>query len=251
MWRCATDAALLLIRPPVSQHPAGKGLVSVSTDRVRQHFDSIAPNYGRWKQKAHYYYDYVKAAVADVVPPGARVLEVGCGTGDVIAHLRPQEGLGIDLSPEMIVIAQTRHPRLNFAVHDLMGDSLSGTYDFVVAVDVAEHVPDLTRLMVCMASVLAPGGRIVLTTAHPSWRPVLELAERLKLKMPEGDHHWRTPEELRSAAAAAGLHQVCYTRLLVVPKSVPVLRSVNRIQALSQRIGLIQRAVLERTAPHA
>lgn len=221
----------------------------MSFDRVQEHFDSVAPNYDRWKQKANYYYDYVKAAVAEVVPRGSRVLEVGCGTGDVIAYLQPQEGLGIDLSPEMVAIARVRHPRLNFAVHDLMGDPVNGTYDFVVAVDVAEHVPNLTRLMESMASALAPGGRIVLTTAHPSWRPVLEMAERLRLKMPEGDHRWRTAEELRSAAAAAGLDQVSYTRLLVVPKSVPVLRELNRFKAFSRRMGLVQRLVLERPAP--
>lgn len=221
----------------------------MSSDSIKQHFDSVAPGYGRWKQKAHVYYDYVKAAVSEVVPPGSRVLEVGCGTGDVIAHLQPQEGLGIDLSSEMIAIARTRHPHLKFAVHDLMGDPLSGTFDFVVAVDVAEHVPDVTRLMVSMASVVAPGGRIVVTTAHPSWRPILEVAERLKLKMPEGDHQWRSPEELRSAASAAGLDQVGYTRMLVVPKSIPVLKSLNRVEGLSRRIGLIQRAIFERSGP--
>lgn len=221
----------------------------MTSDSVKQHFDEVAPNYGRWKEKAHYYYDYVKSAVAEVVPPGSRVLEVGCGTGDVISFLRPKEGMGIDLSSEMIAIAETRHPHLNFAVHDLMGHPMTGSYDYVVAVDVAEHVPDVTRLMLSMTSVLAGGGRVVLTTAHPAWRGVLELAERLKLKMPEGDHQWRSAEEIYPAAAAAGLRETSYRRLMVFPKAVPLLKGLNRLKGLSQRYGLIQRFVFERIAP--
>jgi SAM-dependent methyltransferase len=221
----------------------------MTSDSVKQHFDSVAPNYGRWKQKAHYYYDYVKAGVADVVPPGSRVLDVGCGTGDIIAFLQPREGLGIDLSPEMVAIAQTRHPHLNFAVHDLMGEPFRGAFDFVVAVDVAEHVPDLVRLMRSMAAALDKKGKVVLTTAHPSWRWILELAERLSLKMPEGKHEWRSREELNAAASAAGLRQVSYHRLFLVPKAVPGLKRLNRSRTLCRRFGLIQRMVLERAEP--
>ena len=49
-----------------------------------------------------------------LIPPGMRVLELGCGQGDLLAALRPSRGVGIDFSPAMIERAQGRHPQLEF-----------------------------------------------------------------------------------------------------------------------------------------
>ena len=47
-----------------------------------------------------------------LVSPGLRVLEVGCGTGDLLAHLKPSHGVGIELDPEVAAVARERHPQL-------------------------------------------------------------------------------------------------------------------------------------------
>ena len=40
------------------------------------------------------------------------MLEVGCGTGDLLAHLKPSHGVGIELDPEVAAVARERHPQL-------------------------------------------------------------------------------------------------------------------------------------------
>lgn len=182
------------------------------------------------------------------MPPGKRVLEVGCGTGDILHSLAPEYGLGIDISPQMVSRAQDKYPALRFKVHDILGEPLNETFDFVVAVDVAEHVSDLGRAIKFMARSLQPDARLVITTVSPAWGPLLELAERLKLKMPEGDHQWRSRDELGAAASAAGLTEDSYDRFLLVPKAVPLVKRLNRASRTSwlrQRYGMIQRMVLK------
>jgi ubiquinone/menaquinone biosynthesis C-methylase UbiE len=223
----------------------------VSDDSIGRHFDRVAPDYDRWKEKAHYYYDALKASVAEVVPPGSRVLEVGCGTGDVLAFLRPAEGLGVDISPAMVELAARKHPELRFRVQNLMEDPPGDWHDYVVAVDVVEHVPDLDRCLATMAAMLDPGGRLVVITANPVWGPILEATERLGLKMPEGEHTWRSRAAIQRAAQRSGLREVSFTRSFVVPKNIPGLRLLNRAPwaaGLRQRFGIIQRAVFERPA---
>ena len=218
------------------------------TDGVAKHFDEIAPEYDQWKEKAHYYYSTVKALLAETVPPGRRVCEVGCGTGDVLASLRPADGLGTDVSEKMIELAARRHPDLRFKVHDLMNDPLSERFEYIVSVDVAEHVPDLDKAMATMAGMMESDGRLVLLTANPKWRIPLEAAERLSMKMPEGEHQWRSRDDLERAAAGAGLREVFFSRSFVVPKAIPGLKKLNtwpRAERLRARYGLIQRAVFE------
>jgi 2-polyprenyl-3-methyl-5-hydroxy-6-metoxy-1,4-benzoquinol methylase len=220
------------------------------TDSVAGHFDDVAPDYDRWKAKAHRYYAALKASLREVVPPGSSVLEVGCATGDILASLDPKEGVGLDISPAMIALAARKHPHLRFQVHDLMQGPLDERFDYIVAADVAEHVPDLDRMMVALAGMLTDRGAALVVTANPTWAPILYVAEQLRLKMPEGDHEWRSRTDLRSAAQRAGLRQRSFTRSMIVPKDVPGLRALDTARwadGLRQRLGLIQRAVFEPT----
>ena len=221
-------------------------------DPVGSHFDTVAPDYDRWKAKAHRYYDALKTSLAEIVPPGSRVVEVGCATGDILASLEPQEGVGLDISPAMIELAARKHPGLAFRVHDLMQGPLEERFDYVVAADVAEHVPDLDTMMASLAGMLTDTGVAIVVTANPRWAPILHLAERLRLKMPEGDHEWRSRADLASAAGRAGMRERSFDRSLVMPKEVPGLRALDFAPwaaGLRQRLGVIQRAVFEPARP--
>jgi 2-polyprenyl-3-methyl-5-hydroxy-6-metoxy-1,4-benzoquinol methylase len=217
-------------------------------DPVGSHFDHVAPDYDRWKAKAHRYYAALKTSLREIVPSGGRVLEVGCATGDILASLDPEEGMGLDISPPMIELAARKHPGLRFRVHDLMQGPLDERFDYVVAADVAEHVPDLDKMMTSLVGMLTEQGVAVVVTANPLWAPILYVAERLRLKMPEGDHEWRSRADLASAAGRAGLRERSFDRSLVMPKEVPGLRALDSASwaaGLRRRVGLIQRAVFE------
>jgi SAM-dependent methyltransferase len=221
-------------------------------DPVGDHFDRVAPDYDRWKEKAHRYYAALKKSLREIVPPRSRVLEVGCATGDILASLDPDEGLGLDISPAMIELAARKHPGLRFRVHDLMQGPLEERFDYTVAADVAEHVPDLDTMMSSLAGMLTDRGVAIVVTANPLWSPVLHVAERLRLKMPEGDHEWRSRADLTSAARRSGLRERSFDRSLVMPKDVPGLVSLDTARwaaPLRQRLGLIQRAVFEPARP--
>jgi SAM-dependent methyltransferase len=221
-------------------------------DPVGGHFDRVAPDYDRWKEKAHRYYAALKTSLREIVPPRSRVLEVGCATGDILASLDPGEGLGLDISPAMIELAARKYPGLRFRVHDLMQGPLEERFDYTVAADVAEHVPDLDTMMSSLAGMLTDRGVAIVVTANPLWSPVLHVAERLRLKMPEGDHEWRSRADLVSAARRAGLRERSFDRSLVMPKDVPGLVALDTARwaaPLRQRLGLIQRAVFEPARP--
>ncbi len=57
----------------------------------RAHFDAIAPQREAWRRKNAYYYRFLDELLAFLVPRGASVLELGCGTGDLLAGLRGEK----------------------------------------------------------------------------------------------------------------------------------------------------------------
>lgn len=106
----------------------------------------------------------VVATVAEVRP--ARILEVGCGWGELAAWLARETGAQVvatDLSPRMVELAREHGVDAQLAdVQALPFDD--GSFDVVVAAWMLYHVPDLDRGVGEIARVLRPGGRLVAAT---------------------------------------------------------------------------------------
>ncbi|KKU49685.1 MAG: Methyltransferase type 12 [Parcubacteria group bacterium GW2011_GWA1_47_10] len=163
------------------------------------HFDRIAKQYDGWKKKNWYYYQNLKALYAGLIPPSSRVWEIGCGTGDLLASLHPSEGLGTDVSTEMIAIARSKYqaaPNLKFITEDQftplspLGDFTGplSNYDFIFMADVLEHIADPNAFFNNLNSKTSSGQHLIVSVANALWEPLLLVAEKLKLKMPEGPH---------------------------------------------------------------
>jgi ubiquinone/menaquinone biosynthesis C-methylase UbiE len=195
--------------------------VVIEREAVADHFNGLASEYERWKEKASYYYRYVMEGLQEYVPPGRRVLEIGCGTGAILDSLKPSYGLGIDLSDGMIAVAKQKRPHLNFAVGDIEMLQLQESFDHIVIVDLVEHLANLPNAFRQLGRILPNGATLVSSSANPLWAPVLDAAEKLNMKMPEGDHRWPSISELVEVACQAGLETVTIDRRMIFPKAVP------------------------------
>lgn len=156
----------------------------------KEHFDRIAEDYDHWKRKHSYYYENLKNLYKALIPKDSTVLEIGCGTGDVLASLQLTAGCGVDISEKMIELAKSKHKgqkQLQFQAVDVLTlDKLA--YDFILLPDVIEHIGDLDSLFGHLSQAIDRDTRAVVSVANPFWEPYLMLAERLKIKMPEGPH---------------------------------------------------------------
>lgn len=146
---------------------------------------------------------------------GKRALDVGCGAGllcEPLARLGAAV-IGIDAAAENIAAASAHAAGAGLTIDYRCGDiaelGLSG-FDLVTSMEVIEHVADKQAFLRALASALAPGGLMVLSTpnrtAKSRWLMV-EAAERIGM-VPRGTHHWEdfvTPEELASLLASVGL----------------------------------------------
>ena len=64
----------------------------------------------RFQQRNRAYYNDLRRLHQQLVAPGLRVLEIGCGLGDLLASLKPGLGVGVEAEPALAAAAQARHP---------------------------------------------------------------------------------------------------------------------------------------------
>jgi 2-polyprenyl-3-methyl-5-hydroxy-6-metoxy-1,4-benzoquinol methylase len=194
------------------------------TEISENHFDSIAAEYDYWKQKNWYYYQNLISLYRSHIPEGAQVLEIGCGTGDVLAALKPAAGRGIDTSGEMIAIAQKKHaanPRLKFEKEDITQGDAVFPEEYIFLADVLEHVGDMPSFLRHLGQRARPDATVVVSVANPLWEPLLMIAEKLGMKMPEGPHTRYSIRATDRILKEAGfeIHKKQFS--LLVPKPVP------------------------------
>lgn len=176
----------------------------------RAHFDALAD---RWEaiRSSEQAAEAVERGLALVEPlSGARVADVGCGTGAVLGPLLRRLGpgggvLAIDISERMLGIARARHPdpRIEWRAGDALEVAPEpGSLDAVLCFDALPHFPDPKSTVKAMAAWLAPGGRLLV------WHDVgrERLAAIHRGAGPPLDADLLPPvEELCGPAAAAGL----------------------------------------------
>ncbi len=148
-------------------------LTRMDLDRVRDEWDAEAerfdlePDHGMLSPATRAAWWKVLEASFPVAP--ARVADLGCGTGTVSVLLAEHgyEVTGVDLSPRMIDIARAKARTAGQVVDFQIGNAAEpeldpGAFDVVFARHVVWAMPDPTTALRRWASLLAPGGRLVL-----------------------------------------------------------------------------------------
>jgi SAM-dependent methyltransferase len=186
-------------------------------------FDAFAAEEPRWRRRNRTYYRLLEQIHRFQIPPGARVLEIGSGSGDLLAALRPSYGVGVDVSPRMVDLARKRHPELRFETAAGEELDLGETFDYIVLSDLLPFVHDLLALFDRMREHSHERTRVVIHSYSRVWRPAIRLAEALHLKQRKPLRNWVSPNDVRNLLELSGFETVTRASRILMPKYVPLL----------------------------
>src|ERR1700694_6295642 len=149
------------MNPKQSDSPASLQLSSPRKRDLLDHYETNGDELDRWREVNVAYHEDDRKFMRFLIPPGKRVLELGCGRGGLLAALKPSYGVGLDFGADTIAKANARHPNLDFVLGDVEDpqtlSSIEGPFDYIVmaaTIGMFEDIDGTLRLVhhLCTAS---------------------------------------------------------------------------------------------------
>lgn len=185
-----------------------------------------------WSEKTPYYYELLKKNIRFLVPKNKKILQMGLRNGELLSNLNPSRGLGIDSSEEIIGKAKNRYQdnkKLEFQVGDIEHLKVTECFDYVILADMVGHLKDIEETLSGIKKVCGSHTRIIISYYNFLWEPLLKLAEKLHLKMPQENQNWLSAKDLHHLLYLTGFTVVKTENRILLPIYIPWLSAfLNR-----------------------
>jgi SAM-dependent methyltransferase len=172
------------------------------------YWDDFAQSLDRWERSRATYQRRLTSIYRFLIPPGMRVLELGCGQGDLLASLQPSRGVGVDFSERVLERAGPRHPALEFVHADVHEFVPNEKFDFIILSDLVNELWEVQRVLEMAAQCSVPSTRVVLNAYSRLWEIPRRLAEVVRLARPQLSQNWLTREDLNNMLYLSGFETI-------------------------------------------
>lgn len=210
-------------------------------ESLRRHYSRTSGQVrSRWSR---YYYGRMQKRLCDLVEAGSKVLDIGCGTGDLLAALRPSVGVGVDINGEFTAEATRRHESLRFL--QMPGehvDQLGVKFDYIIVSQTLEEIYDLQALFESIQAVCHSRTRLIIVECSRLWQPLLRVLEGVRLKRVTPEQNWIPSDEIDHLLRLSGFETVRSFSMTPAPFYIPLFSAfMNRVVAnlpLLHHLGL-------------
>jgi SAM-dependent methyltransferase len=164
-----------------------------------------------------------------LVPPDASVLEIGCGSGELLTQIRAGRRVGVDLSAIQVEAARTRLPSAEFHVQAGESLALDGAFDCIILSETLNLTADAQLVLGRLHAVAGPGTRVILNFPSALWRPLFTLGRWLGVKARQPQSNWLATVDVLNLLQLTDWDPVRVEARILVP--VPLLgfeRLINR-----------------------
>lgn len=179
---------------------------------------------------ASYYHQRLEQVYRFLIPPGASVIELGSGDGDLLAALDPKRGVGVDFSAANVALARDHHPNIEFIECDVHELELDETFDYVILSDLANDLFDVQEVLTRIVDLCHPGTRVVLNVFNRLWQAPISFGRALGWAQPMLRQNWLSISDLRNLMRIAGFEEISTSGEILFPIRVPLLSAfLNRV----------------------
>ncbi|HAV13706.1 MAG TPA: glycosyl transferase [Opitutae bacterium] len=191
----------------------------------KEHFDWVAENDSKPRGKQRGFHSQVLRKLRHHIRPGSRVLEWGCGRGDLLAELEVAHGLGVDVSVKMIEQATKKHDSdvIEFREGDLHMDSIDEPFDAIIMDYLCGYLTDIQQCFENLHGSCHARSRIYITSLNNLWKPLFWLGQKMGFVLKQPPSNWLTTDDLVNLLEMSGFEVVKKSSEQLFPFRMPLL----------------------------
>lgn len=199
---------------------------------IKNFYNQTAIKREKWNKRNRYYHKLLEKYYSFIIPKGKKVLEVGCGSGNLLHAVQPSYGVGIDFAASVIEIAQEKYPDLHFYVDDVEDLQLDEKFDYIIVSDTLGCLWDAQKAISNIRRLCYPHTRIVISQYNFLWELFIKILEFLGLKQKQPNQNWFSNKDVEGLLALENFQVVKMERKVWLPVYIPILNFLfNRIFA--------------------
>ncbi|HXC03342.1 MAG TPA: bifunctional class I SAM-dependent methyltransferase/glycosyltransferase family 2 protein [Bacteroidia bacterium] len=201
-------------------------------DSRQQYFDQIALKQKGKRRRFRYYWNDIAVYTNYFSHEDHSVLEIGCGTGDLLAGIKGKRKLGIDFSEEMVKEARIHHPGIEFKQMAAEALDLNEKFDCIVISNLVGYLDDVESFLQQVKKVCHDQTRIIVTYYNYLWEPLFKMAEAVGIKTKSPKQNWLTLHDLNNLLYVSGFDVYRNAKRMICPVYIPLLSAfLNRYLA--------------------
>lgn len=190
------------------------------------YFENIAQRSDQLKRKNQFYYRTLERLFSRIIPAGSTVLEVGCGTGDLLHAVKPGKGFGVDFAGNMVKLAQEKYPQYSFIHANATDFSVDDPIDYIIISDLLSTLWDIQSAFRNIRKIVRPETKIIISSHSYMWEPILRLAEILGLKPKRPKASWLTVADIENLLHLENFELIKAERKILFPIYIPVVNTL-------------------------
>jgi ubiquinone/menaquinone biosynthesis C-methylase UbiE len=194
------------------------------------HWDQVARTWDSKVKASRYYHQRLAEIYRSLVTPNLRILELGCGQGDLLAAVNPEVGVGVDFSSEMIKRGKEKYPSLQFIHGDAHDFKCDGKFDVIILSDLVNDLWDVQKVIRNMRGYCTPRTRVIINFYSRMWEFPLLVSEKLTLSRPVLLQNWLTVDDVRNLLQLENFNFIQAKTDIIWPIKTPLIDTIcNKI----------------------
>ncbi|RJR28770.1 glycosyltransferase [Candidatus Microgenomates bacterium] len=189
---------------------------------MQKNSTTFADNWQKFYNKNKYYHKDMHCLVGTLTPKEAKVLHIGCRGGELLAYLNTTKGVGVD-SDEHLLTRAKKNSKYKYYYYSEI-NKIKDKFDYILITHALAEIEDAQKLITSLAKLSHSDTRIIVTHFNFLWKPILDLAEYLGLKIPsEVQPNWFSEGDIDNLFYLSNYDKVKSGRRFLVPVNIPYL----------------------------
>jgi SAM-dependent methyltransferase len=197
--------------------------MDIKTAKIKEHFDSVAEKRIAYRKSRSYYWNSITRYCNYFLHEDFSILEIGCGTGELIAQVKGRRKVGIDISGLMIMDAQKQFPDVEFYTMDASEITIQEKFDVIIISNLLGWLSDIQKMFRGIKKLCHHHTRIIITHYNYLWEPAIKFAEFIHIKQKTPDQNWLTGNDVINFLEIEDFDVYRHNQSMLFPFYIPVL----------------------------